>query len=103
MNDAPLQLPYNYSYSRKSAYQYGWDWGPRIVTAGIWKDVYIESFDYGRLDAFYVRTLDLNGELEINVDLYLVEADYYNVSVQIDSQYIVESYFNKYQNNYETL
>lgn len=41
MNDSPLQLPYNYSYSRKSAYHYGWDWGPRLVTAGIWKNVYI--------------------------------------------------------------
>lgn len=32
-------LPSNYSYSRKAAYQYGWDWGPRMVTAGIWKDI----------------------------------------------------------------
>lgn len=26
-------------FTRKAQYQYGWDWGPRFVTAGIWKDV----------------------------------------------------------------
>jgi beta-mannosidase len=26
-------------YTRKAAYQYGWDWGPRFITIGIWKSV----------------------------------------------------------------
>jgi beta-mannosidase len=26
-------------FSRKAPYQYGWDWGPRFVTCGIWKNV----------------------------------------------------------------
>jgi len=26
-------------YVRKAQYQFGWDWGPRLVTAGIWKEV----------------------------------------------------------------
>ncbi|MVO09058.1 glycoside hydrolase family 2 protein [Flavobacterium sp. TP390] len=35
-----VQLPTDERvYSRKAPYQYGWDWGPRLVTAGIWKDV----------------------------------------------------------------
>jgi beta-mannosidase len=25
-------------FTRKAQYQYGWDWGPRFVTAGIWKN-----------------------------------------------------------------
>ncbi len=32
-------LPANYSFTRKAAYQYGWDWGPRVLSVGIWKDV----------------------------------------------------------------
>jgi beta-mannosidase len=28
-------------FTRKAQYQYGWDWGPRFVTAGIWKDVHL--------------------------------------------------------------
>jgi len=32
-------------YTRKAPYQYGWDWGPRFVTLGIWKPVTLESWD----------------------------------------------------------
>ena len=31
------------SVTRKAKYQYGWDWGPRLVSAGIWRPVRIES------------------------------------------------------------
>ncbi|MGH8126444.1 MAG: glycosyl hydrolase 2 galactose-binding domain-containing protein, partial [Rhodanobacteraceae bacterium] len=37
------------TYVRKAAYQYGWDWGPRIVTAGIWQRVELQSRDTLRL------------------------------------------------------
>lgn len=28
-------------YTRKAPYHFGWDWGPRIVTSGIWRPVYL--------------------------------------------------------------
>lgn len=31
-------------YLRKPQYVYGWDWGPRLVTCGIVKDVYLQTF-----------------------------------------------------------
>lgn len=42
------------NYVRKAAYQYGWDWGPRIVTQGIWKDVRLESWSALRLADFHI-------------------------------------------------
>ncbi len=30
-------------FTRKAPYQFGWDWGPRFVTSGIFKDVYLQS------------------------------------------------------------
>ncbi|MEW9572718.1 glycoside hydrolase family 2 protein [Rhodanobacter sp. Si-c] len=42
------------NYVRKAAYQYGWDWGPRIVTEGIWKDVRLESWSALRLADFHI-------------------------------------------------
>ncbi|EXX86460.1 beta-galactosidase [Paenibacillus darwinianus] len=30
-------------FSRKAPYHYGWDWGPRFVTSGIWRPVYLRS------------------------------------------------------------
>ena len=43
------------SFVRKSGYQFGWDWGPRLVTSGIWKTVRIESWDEVRLENFRLR------------------------------------------------
>ena len=32
-------------FVRKAPYHFGWDWGPRLVTAGIWKTPYLEAWD----------------------------------------------------------
>lgn len=42
--EAAAKLPYTLPgdekvFTRKAQYHYGWDWGPRFVTAGIWKKV----------------------------------------------------------------
>ena len=64
------------NYVRKAAYQYGWDWGPRIVTEGIWKGVRLESWNTLRLADFHVaqRKVDadaarLQAQLRIASDL----------------------------------
>jgi beta-mannosidase len=31
--------------TRKAGYHYGWDWGPRFVTMGIWRPVYLRAWD----------------------------------------------------------
>jgi beta-mannosidase len=31
-------------YVRKAQYQFGWDWGPRLVTCGIWKGVRLVAY-----------------------------------------------------------
>jgi beta-mannosidase len=41
----PYKLPDNRAFTRKAPYQYGWDWGPRFVTSGIWRPVYIKAWD----------------------------------------------------------
>ncbi len=42
----PLPTPYDepYPYIRKSACNFGWDWGPHYVTAGIWQPIAIENW-----------------------------------------------------------
>ena len=34
---------------RKQQCQFGWDWGPRFVTAGIWRDIRLEAWSRNRL------------------------------------------------------
>ena len=35
---------------RKQQCQFGWDWGPRFVTAGIWRDIRLEGWSRNRLE-----------------------------------------------------
>lgn len=39
---------------RKAHCMFGWDWGPRLPDAGIWREISIAYFDGGRLDSVYV-------------------------------------------------
>ena len=44
-------------YTRKAPYQYGWDWGPRYVTIGIWKPIWLETWDSARIENFHIHQL----------------------------------------------
>ena len=39
---------------RKQQCQFGWDWGPRFVTAGIWRDIRLEGWSRNRLESVCV-------------------------------------------------
>ncbi len=59
----PLPRPYEfpYPYVRKSACNFGWDWGPSYVTAGIWRDVRLQTWHGARLEELRVLG-DLDGD-----------------------------------------
>ncbi len=52
-------------YTRKAAYQYGWDWGPRFVTIGIWKPVRLETWDAARIANFHIQQMQVTRDLAI--------------------------------------
>ena len=61
------------TYIRKAAYEYGWDWGPRFVTSGIWRPVRIEAWDKARIADFAIRQRDVSKSVahidaEVQVD-----------------------------------
>jgi beta-mannosidase len=41
-------------HTRKAPYQFGWDWGPRLVTSGIWRPIYLEAWDKARVDDLHI-------------------------------------------------
>lgn len=57
-NEDSLALGYplpggQWVFARKAAYHFGWDWGPRFITCGIWKPVYLEAWeDHLPMDAY---------------------------------------------------
>ncbi|PZD95005.1 glycoside hydrolase family 2 protein [Paenibacillus sambharensis] len=42
-------------FARKAPYHYGWDWGPRFVTSGIWREVRLEAWTGGRITDLFIR------------------------------------------------
>jgi len=73
------------TYIRKAAYEYGWDWGPRFVTSGIWKPARIEAWDKVRISDFAIRQRDVSKEvahLNADVEIEAVSAGSAKVSVQ---------------------
>jgi beta-mannosidase len=41
-------------YLRKAHSQFGWDWGPMLPDAGIWRSIYLEGWSIARLADVYV-------------------------------------------------
>ena len=41
-------------HTRKAPYQYGWDWGPRFVTSGIWRPVSLQAWDKARVEDLHI-------------------------------------------------
>ena len=64
------QDPYN--FVRKMAANFGWYWGPRLTTAGIWKDVRIETWSIARLAETRIETNVLGDEKTVKVFTRLV-------------------------------
>jgi beta-mannosidase len=73
------------TYVRKAAYEYGWDWGPRFVTSGIWRPVRLEAWSKFRIADFAIRQRDVSREvahLDAEVEVEASAAGPAKVSVQ---------------------
>lgn len=46
---------------RKQQCQFGWDWGPRFVTAGVWQPARLEAWSGNRLDAVQLTQTHVDG------------------------------------------
>lgn len=62
-------------FTRKAGYHYGWDWGPRFVTAGIWRPIQLTGWNEGKIVDLFVRQLSqdqleasFSAELEVETD-----------------------------------
>ena len=50
-------------FTRKAPYSYGWDWGIRMVTSGVWRPITLKFYDLATIDDVYVRQLSLSNQL----------------------------------------
>lgn len=49
-------------FTRKAPYHYGWDWGPRFVTSGIWRPLFLEAWNDAKIENVQIVQNMLNEE-----------------------------------------
>ena len=64
-----------FPHIRKAACMYGWDWGPRLVTSGIWRPVYLEGWNGIRIRDVFYRQEEVTAErarVQVEVEINAV-------------------------------
>jgi beta-mannosidase len=76
-------------YTRKAQYSFGWDWGPKLTTSGIWRPIRIEAHTGPRLRHPAVRVEDLAAEgalLAISTSVEGMEGETAELGIVITGQ-----------------
>ncbi len=73
-------------FTRKAPYHFGWDWGPRLVPTGIWRDVFLKPIIAANINDVYVKQKSLTKksaelEIEVGVDVFIDEELTINVLI----------------------
>lgn len=80
-------------FSRKAQYHFGWDWGPRLVSSGIWQDIELMAWDKCKLVDVNIIQEELS-EIEANllseIEIESIEDRDVNIVGMIDSEKIFE-------------
>lgn len=61
---------------RKGHSMFGWDWGPQLVDAGIWRDIYIEGNSGAKIEDVRIRQFhEADGSVRLRVTIELSDAE----------------------------
>jgi len=71
LGDRPNAYPEPFHFIRKTACNFGWDWGPTLVTAGIWRDIGLHAWSTARLASVrpIVTVVDGVGRVELHAEV----------------------------------
>ena len=76
-------------FVRKAQYQFGWDWGPRFVTAGIWKKVQLKFWNSAKIENIKYSQIQLNDKkaiLEFTTEIYVSKVKTIQLKINDKSQ-----------------
>ncbi|MCL2254338.1 MAG: glycoside hydrolase family 2 protein [Lachnospiraceae bacterium] len=58
-----------YPHLRKAHCMFGWDWGPRLPDAGIYRDVTLVSYKNSRIDSVYITQVHQENKVLLDFDV----------------------------------
>lgn len=72
-------------YARKAGYHFGWDWGPRLVTSGIWRPIVLEAWNEVKIENVQIQQKNVTSkraDIFTTVEI-LSDGNHSNAKVQI--------------------
>lgn len=64
-----------FSHLRKAHCMFGWDWGPRLPDAGIWRNIELLGWDGARFDSVRIRQIHGDGKVILKTETELEKLD----------------------------
>ena len=78
-SDAMVGFP----HIRKAHCMFGWDWGPRLPDAGIWRDISVIGVDVARIRDVHVLQHHEDGKVRLNIRTHLNKVTDGDVKVSV--------------------
>ncbi|HWY13468.1 MAG TPA: glycoside hydrolase family 2 protein [Bacteroidia bacterium] len=81
-------------FTRKAQYQYGWDFGPRFVTCGIWKPIKLITWNKLKIESIYAHTkliTDSLAKVDFILELKTETDDYYEIKYNYTDRKLVQN------------
>ena len=73
------------SYVRKEPCNFGWDWGPTLITCGIWRPILLVAFDTARIvDVAITQDHSQKGKVTLRIDVEAAPATTGDLAANVD-------------------
>ena len=81
------------TYSRKAQFQYGWDFAPKFLGCGIWKNVYLRAWNKAKINSVKFNTESFNDSIaKINFEFEIFSKQKSSFLVRISSNSFEKTY-----------
>jgi beta-mannosidase len=71
------------AHLRKVQSHFGWDWGPRLPTSGIWREIKLEGFSAARLGDVHIQQHHEGGNVSLTATVFVKEWMADNLTLQL--------------------
>ena len=90
----------NRVFTRKAQFQYGWDWGPKLNTSGIWKAVKLKAWNDFKIRDLYLNQIlltDTTATLQLELNHENLKKKNLDLELYVnDSMYVKEQFNNRF-------
>lgn len=74
----------NRIFTRKAQFQYGWDWGPKLNTCGIWRPVTLRAWNDFKIKELHVDQITLTDTIAgLNIELFTKNENSKELSMEV--------------------